>query len=53
MLTLALWLMDNTEMTDQEVLAEVLRWKTIFFPRDMIALATGSAEGLSQMVGGC
>ncbi len=53
LLSITLWLMENTDMTDQEVLAEALRWKTLFFPRDMISLATGSADGLSQMVGGC
>jgi len=55
----ALWLMKNTDMSDAQVLREALRWKALFFPRDMVGLATKVANGevdttkLPQMVGGC
>ncbi|MFA6048990.1 MAG: hypothetical protein WC792_03535 [Candidatus Micrarchaeia archaeon] len=59
-LTVTLWLMDNTQYSDAEVLREALKWKTIFFPKNMVELAmkasgtSGSAEGeLPGMVGGC
>ena len=58
LLTLSLWLMENTDMSDKEVLAETLRWKSLFFPRDMVSLAVRAAGGelsteLPGMVGGC
>jgi len=55
----ALWLMKNTDMSDAEVLREALRWKALFFPKDMVTLATNLADGkvdvnnLPGMVGGC
>ena len=60
LLSVAMWLMQNTEYTDAEVLREVYRWKTLFFPRDMVDLAvkiSGGDESVLQnlpgMVGGC
>lgn len=60
LLSVTMWLMQNTEYTDAEVLREVYRWKTLFFPRDMVDLAvkiSGGDESVLQdlpgMVGGC
>jgi len=57
---LTLWLMKNTDMTDAEILQEDLRWKTLWFPRDMIGMAMKISGGDSSalnavpgMVGGC
>ncbi len=59
-LALTLWLMQNTDMTDAEVLYEALRWKTIWFPRDMVGIGMQLAGGdtsvldtIPGMVGGC
>ncbi len=59
-LTLTLWLMQNTEMSDAEILKEVLKWKALFFPKNMVELATqvaggdtSSLDSLPGMVGGC
>ena len=59
-LTLTLWLMQNTEMSDAEVLQEAIKWKTIWFPRDMVGLAmqlaggdTSALQDVPGMVGGC
>jgi len=55
----ALWLMQNTDMSDAQILREALRWKALFFPKDMVGLATKLANGevdtknLPGMVGGC
>ncbi|HIH14758.1 MAG: hypothetical protein QT08_C0009G0004 [archaeon GW2011_AR17] len=56
----ALWLMLNTDYSDAEVLREVYRWKTLWFPKDMVGLALDIAGGntdvlneLPGMVGGC
>ena len=55
-----LWLMKNTQMTDAEILREVLRWKTLWFPKDMVGLAlqisggdTSVLQNVPGMVGGC
>lgn len=56
---LTLWLMKNTEYTDAEIVREVLKWKTLWFPKDMVSLAMKVAGGdtsklqLPGMVGGC
>ena len=57
---ITLGLMLNTDMSDAEVLREAIRWKTLFFPKDMVELGTsvagadmGEIEGLPGMVGGC
>ena len=59
MQALTMWLMKNTQYSDAEVLREVLRWKTIWFPKNMIDLGLKAAGGkidtgaLPEMVGGC
>tara|TARA_Y100000310_G_scaffold340439_1_gene436246 strand:- start:11528 stop:12244 length:717 start_codon:yes stop_codon:yes gene_type:complete len=59
-LALTQWLLMNTEYTDAEILKEVYDWKSLFFPRDMVGLATKIGGGdtsvleeLPGMVGGC
>ncbi len=59
-LALTLWLMKNTEMSDAEILREALRWKTLWFPRDMVGMAlklaggdTSLLDNVPGMVGGC
>ena len=60
LLAVTLYLTAYTDYTDAEVLREVMRWKTLFFPKDMINLASKIAggdasalESLPGMVGGC
>ncbi len=60
LLTVALYLTAYTDYTDGEVLREVMRWKTLFFPKNMIELGlTVAGKDASQlkelpgMVGGC
>jgi len=60
LLGLTMWLMKNTDYTDAEVLREALRWKALFFPKNMVELALSVAGGdtsklndLPGMVGGC
>jgi len=55
-----LWLMLNTDYSDAEILYEVYRWKTLWFPKNMVELALEIAGGdtdvlqdLPGMVGGC
>jgi len=57
---ITLYLMKNTDMTDAEILREVLRWKSLWFPKNMvemgIKIAGGDASVLADvpgMVGGC
>ncbi|MEM3154572.1 MAG: hypothetical protein QW165_03355 [Candidatus Woesearchaeota archaeon] len=57
---LTLYLMANTDMTDAEILQEALRWKALWFPKNMIQLGTQIAGGdasvladVPSMVGGC
>lgn len=57
---LTLWLMKNTDMTDAQILQEVLKWKALWFPKNMVELAVkiggGDSSVLKQlpgMVGGC
>ena len=59
-LAITLGLMEYTDMSDAEVLREVMRWKTLFFPKDMLNLAMTVAgkdaseiSNLPGMVGGC
>ncbi len=56
--SLTMLLMKDTDYTDAEVLREAMRWKTLWFPRDMVGLALKAAGGeveseLPGMVGGC
>jgi hypothetical protein len=60
LLSVALYLSAYTNYTDGEILREVMRWKTLFFPKDMIKLGTdvaavgaSSLDKLPSMVGGC
>ncbi len=57
---LTLWLMKNTKYTDTEVLREAMRWKSLWFPKDMVNIALNIAGGdgsalnnMPSMVGGC
>lgn len=57
---ITLYLMKNTDLNDAEVLREVLRWKALWFPKNMVELglklAGGDASVLADvpsMVGGC
>ena len=58
--TVTIWLMMNTKMNDAEILQEVLRWKTLFFPQQMVGMAlqlaggdSSSLQNVPGMVGGC
>ena len=57
--TLTMLLMKDTSMNDAEVLREAMKWKAVWFPKDMINLALKAAGGevdagvLPGMVGGC
>lgn len=60
LLSVAMWLMQNTEYSDAQILREVYLWKTLFFPKNMVDLAvkiSGGDESVLQdlpgMVGGC
>ncbi len=60
LLTLAAWLIQNTDYSDQQVLQEVLKWKALFFPKQVVGnvmkLAGGDDSALKElpgMVGGC
>ena len=57
---LTIGLMQHTDYSDAEVLREVMRWKTIFFPKNMVGLAMdvsgidpSQLKDLPGMVGGC
>ncbi|MBT96747.1 MAG: hypothetical protein QF567_02065 [Candidatus Pacearchaeota archaeon] len=56
--SLTMLLMKDTSMNDAEVLREAMRWKSLWFPRDMVNLALKASGGeieteLPGMVGGC
>ncbi len=60
LLSVALYLSAYTDYTDGEILREVMKWKTLFFPKNMIDLGSKIAggdssvlENLPGMVGGC
>ncbi|MBI2668680.1 hypothetical protein HYX14_02450 [Candidatus Woesearchaeota archaeon] len=59
LLSVALYLTAYTDYSDGEILREVMRWKTLFFPKNMIELGVSLAGGdtsklkLPGMVGGC
>lgn len=56
---LTMWLMKNTDYSDTEILREVMRWKALWYPKNMIGLAIQvagkdiSSLQLPGMVGGC
>jgi len=59
-LSVALYLSAYSDYSDAEILREVMRWKTLFFPRNMIDLGaklgggdTSVLKDLPGMVGGC
>jgi len=60
LLAITLGLMKYTDYDDAQVLREVMRWKTLFFPQNMVSLGVEVAgkdvsqlAGLPGMVGGC
>ncbi len=60
LLSVALYLTAYTDYSEGEILREVMRWKTLFFPKNMIELGMSLAGGdtsalqeLPGMVGGC
>ena len=60
LLGLTKWLIQNTDYSDAEIVHETLKWKTLFFPKDMVNLAltvaggdTSGLDDLPGMVGGC
>jgi len=59
LLSVALYLTAYTDYSDGEILREVMKWKTLFFPKNMIELGLTVAGGdtsklnLPGMVGGC
>ena len=60
LLAVAMGLMQNTDYSDAQVLKEAMKWKTIWFPRNMVGLAMevagtdpSSLKELPGMVGGC
>ena len=59
-LAVSLYLTAYTDYSDGEILREAMRWKTLFFPKDMIQLGmtvsggdTSTLNNLPGMVGGC
>ncbi len=59
-LGLTKWLIQNTDYSDARIVKEVLLWKSLFFPKQMVALSLKVAGGdpdtlkdLPGMVGGC
>lgn len=60
LLSLTLYLAAYTDYSDGEILREAIKWKTLFFPKDMIELGmtvaggdTSALDNLPGMVGGC
>lgn len=62
LLTIVRYLIQSSDYTDAEILREAMRWKALFFPKDMVKLSLQIAGGdeatlkeleLSGMVGGC
>ena len=60
LLSVALYLTSYTDFTDAQVLQETMKWKTLFFPKNMIELGmsvaggdTSAVDNLPGMVGGC
>jgi len=60
LLSVALYLTAYSDYSEGEILREVMKWKTLFFPKDMIELGMTVAGGdkskldnLPGMVGGC
>ena len=58
--SLTMWLIMNTDYSDAQILKEVMRWKSLWFPKNMVELAvqigggdTSVLQDLPGMVGGC
>jgi len=53
------YLIKNTDMSDQEILEEIKKWKALFFPREMLSQELEKQgidpeiAGLPKIVGGC
>lgn len=53
------WLIQNSDYTDDQIIDELKKWKTLYFPQDSLKeeLArrgiSPEAAGLPEMVGGC
>jgi len=59
-LALVLGLLKDTDYSDAEILREVMKWKTMYFPKNMVGIALqvagtdpSSLQELPGMVGGC
>ena len=59
-LAVTLWLMEYTDWSDAQILQEAMKWKTLWFPKNMVGIATQLAGGdtsllkdVPGMVGGC
>jgi hypothetical protein len=59
-LSMTLWLLMNTDYSDAEILREVYKMKTLWFPKNMVSLAaeiaggdTSALDSMPGMVGGC
>jgi len=56
---ISMWLIKNTDYSDAEIVREVMMWKSLWFPKNMIELGTKLSGGdvdlnsLPGMVGGC
>ncbi|MEF9475850.1 MAG: hypothetical protein L0958_03995, partial [Candidatus Mariimomonas ferrooxydans] len=44
--TLSMWLIKNSDYTDAEITKEALKWKALFFPRNMVQLAMQAADAI-------
>lgn len=60
LLTVTRWLVQNSDYSDPEIIREALKWKSLFFPKNMVENALKIAGGdtsvlteLPGMVGGC
>jgi hypothetical protein len=53
LLTVALYLSAYTDYTDGEILREVMKWKTLFFPKNMIELGASLAGGDTSALENC
>ena len=47
------WLIKNTDYSDEQILQELQKWKTSFFPGPMTQKRQGSSGQLPSQVGGC
>ncbi|MBI4895041.1 MAG: hypothetical protein HY831_00975 [Candidatus Aenigmarchaeota archaeon] len=45
--TLTMWLMKNTDYTDAQITKEAMKWKSLWFPKNMVQLAKKAADALN------